>query len=66
MSLVSLLGKTAELAALNATVKDIDELHGILRSMDYNYEQNDFEQYPYRRRFGLLQGHITMEVCYVL
>ena len=42
---IAIEGKTAELAALNATDKDIADLRGILQSMYYNFEQNNFEQY---------------------
>ena len=42
---IAIEGKTAELAALNATDADINELRGILRTMDYNYEQKDLESY---------------------
>lgn len=38
-------GKTAELAASNATDEDVKELREILSVMEYNYKQNDFKQY---------------------
>jgi hypothetical protein len=37
--------KTAELAALNSTEQDINDLNNIMKLMESAYKQNDFEQY---------------------
>lgn len=42
---IAIEGKTAELAAQNASAENIDELRRLLNSMDYSYEQSNFEQY---------------------